>query len=86
MTASFAATTIRLLRGGGSWLRAPDPDRDPGTRERQLCKKISEPLPGETLALAATTQPLVPGPPRRLDEQQQTTEVAADAKVVEVAS
>jgi len=79
-------STIRLLRGGGSWLRAPDADRDPGTRERKLIEKIREPLPGETRALAATTQPSVPGPPRCFDEEQQTTKVAAHAEVVEVAS
>jgi hypothetical protein len=86
MTASFAATTIRLLRGDDSWLRPPDPDRDPGTRERTLIEKIREPFPAETLALAATTQPLVPGPPRRFEEQQETSEVPADAEVVEVTS
>ena len=51
-----------------------------------LIEKISEPFPGETLALASAAEPLVPDPLRRLDEQQQTTEVAADAEVVEVAS
>jgi hypothetical protein len=51
-----------------------------------LLEKISEPFPGETLALASAAEPLVPGPLRRLDEQQQTTEVPAHAEVVEVAS
>ena len=69
MTASFAATTIRLLRGGDSWLRAPDPDHDPGTRERKLIEKIREPLPGETLALASTAKPLEPGALGLLDHQ-----------------
>ena len=86
MTASFAATTIRLLRGGDSWLRSPDSDRDPGTRERKLVEKIREPLPGETLALAATAQPLVPGSLRRFDEEPETAEVPAHAEVVEVTS
>ena len=40
----------------------------------------------ETRALAATAQPLVPGPLRRFDESQQTPKVAVDAEVVEVAS
>jgi len=65
---------------------APRFDRDPGTRERQLIEKIREPFPGETRALAATTQPLVPGPPRCFDEKQQTAKVAAHAEVVEVAA
>ena len=51
-----------------------------------LSEEIREPLPRETLALAATTQPLVPRPLRRLDETQQTRKVAADAEVIEVAS
>src|SRR5271157_4863635 len=64
---------------------APDSDRDPGTRERKLFEKISEPFPIETLALASAAEPLIPSPLRRHDDQQQTTKVPAHAEVVEVA-
>src|SRR5439155_22392769 len=59
---------------------------DPWVGKRPLSEEIREPLPIETLALAATTQPLVPRPLRRFDEPQQTPKVAADTEVVEVAS
>jgi hypothetical protein len=80
LEAGLPLGAVTLLGGNGLWLLPPDPDRDPGTRKRQLFEKISEPLPSEMLALAATTQPRVPGPLRRLDEQQQTTEISADAE------
>jgi hypothetical protein len=51
-----------------------------------LIEKIRESLPGETRALAATTQSLVPGPSRCFDEEQQTAKVSAHAEIVEVAS
>jgi hypothetical protein len=51
-----------------------------------LSEKISEPFPVEALAVAPTAEPLVPGSLCRFDEQQQTTEVPADAEVVEVTS
>jgi hypothetical protein len=51
-----------------------------------LSEKVRESLPVEPLALAATAQPLVPGPLRRLDEPQQTPKVAADAAVIEMTS
>jgi hypothetical protein len=51
-----------------------------------LIEQIREPFPSETCALAATTQPFVPGPPRCFDEEQQTAKVSAHAEVVEVAS
>ena len=79
-------STIRLFRRCDSWLHTPDPDRDPWAGKRALSEQIREPLPSETLALAATAQPLVPRPLRRFDEPQQTLKVAADAEVVEVAS
>src|SRR5262245_20679057 len=79
-------STIRLFRRCDSWLYTPDPDRDPWVGKRSLAEEIREPLPRETLALAATTQPLVPRPLRRCDEPQQTPKVAADAEGVEVAS
>ena len=46
-----------------------------------LLKQISEPFPSETLALASAAEPLVPDALHRLDDQQQTTEVATDAEV-----
>src|SRR5215468_4390993 len=79
-------STIRLFRRCDSWLHTPDPDRDPWAGKRPLSEEIRELLPIETLALAATTQPLVPRPLRRFDETQQTRKVAADAEVIEVAS
>src|SRR2546422_1828958 len=79
-------STIRLFRRCDSWLHPPDPDRDPWVGQRLLSEEIRKPLPIETLALAATAQPLVPSPLRRFDESQETLKVAADAEVVEVAS
>jgi hypothetical protein len=79
-------STIRLFRRWDSWLPTPDPDRDPWAWKRPLSEEIREPLPRETLALAATAQPLVPGPLRRFDESQQTLKVAIHAEVVEVTS
>ena len=79
-------STIRLFRRCDSWLHTPDPDRDPWAGKRPLSEEIRKPLPIETLALAATTQPLVPRPLRRFDEPQETPKVATDAEVVEVAS
>src|SRR5262245_48444980 len=79
-------STIRLFRRCDSWLYTPDPDRDPWVGQRPLSEEIREPLPRETFALAATTQPLVPRPLRRFDESLQTPKVAADAEVVEVAA
>src|SRR5262245_19635381 len=79
-------STIRLFRRCALWLHTPDPDRDPWVGKRPLSEEIREPLPSETLALAATTQPLVPRPLRRFDEPQQTPKVAADTEVVEVAA
>src|SRR5262249_24301839 len=78
-------STIRLLREGDSWLGAPDRDQDPRSREREIAKQVREPLPGETLALAPTAEPRVPGAPRLLEDEQQTSEVAAHREVVEVA-
>src|SRR5439155_2899485 len=79
-------STIRLFRRCDSWLPTPDPDRDPWAGKRPLSEEIRKPLPSETLALAATAQPLVPGPLRRFDESQQTPKIATHAEVVEVAS
>ena len=79
-------STIRLFRRCDSWLHTPDPDRDPWAGKRHLSEEIREPLPIETLALAATTQPLVPRPLRCFDEPQETPKVATHAEVVEVAS
>ena len=62
----------------------PERDHDPGLGEREVAKQVHEPLPGETLALAPTAEPLVPSPPHLLDDAQQRDEVAADTKVVEV--
>src|SRR5262249_17213172 len=79
-------STIRLFRRCDSWLSAPDPDRDPCAGKRPLSEEIRKPLPRETLAPAATAQPLVPGPLRRFDESQETPKVTTHAEVVEVAS
>src|SRR5262249_48131633 len=79
-------STIRLFRRCDSWLPTPDPDRDPWAGKRPLSEEIRQPLPGETRALAATTQPLVPGPLRRFDEPQQTLKVTMHTEGVEVAS
>src|SRR5215471_10477072 len=79
-------STIRLFRRWDSWLPTPDPDRDPWVGKRSLSEEIREPLPRETLALAATAQPLVPGPLRRFEESQETPNVATHAEVVEVTS
>src|SRR5215471_8841346 len=79
-------STIRLFRRCGSWLSTPDPDRDPWVGKRPLSEEIRAPLPSETLALAATTPPLVPRPLRRFDEPQQPPKVAADPAGVEVAA
>lgn len=62
-------STIWLFRRCDPWLLTPDPDRDPWVGQRPLSEKIRKPLPRETLALAATTQPLVPRPLRCFDEQ-----------------
>jgi hypothetical protein len=64
----------------------PDPDRDPWAGQRPLSQEIRTPLPRETLALAATAPPLVPGPLRRCDESQETPQVATHAAGVAVAS
>src|SRR4029434_26138 len=64
----------------------PDPNRDPWVGQRLLSEEIRKPLPRETRALAATTQPLIPHPLRCFDEPQQTPKVATHAEVVEVAS
>src|SRR5262244_4385746 len=77
-------STIRLFRRWDSWLHTPDPDRDPWVGKRPLSEEIREPLPRETRALAATAQPLVPGPLRRFDESPETPNVATHAEVVEV--
>src|SRR5215468_4127958 len=79
-------STIRLFRRCDSWLHTPDPDRDPWAGKRPLSKEVRKPLPRETLALAATAQPLVPGPLRRFDESQETPKVATHAAVVAVTS
>src|SRR5262249_22708686 len=79
-------STIRLFHRCDSWLPTPDPDHDPWAGKRHLSKEIRKPLPRETLALAATAQPLVPGPLRRFDESQETPKVTTHAEVVAVAS
>jgi len=45
---------------------------------------VPESLPGETLALAATAQPLEPDPPGHIDQAGQAAEVAVHPEVVEV--
>jgi hypothetical protein len=54
--------------------------------ERLLSEEIGTPFPMETLALAATAQPLVPGPLRRFDESQETPKVAPHAEGIAVTS
>ena len=58
-----------MLRGCGSGKRS---------------SKFAKPFPAEMRLLAPTAKPLVPDPLRLPDEQQQTADVAVDAKVVEV--
>ena len=49
-----------------------------------LAQHVAEPLPRQTRTLASTTKPLVPGPFRSLDDEEQATKVTAHREVVEV--
>ena len=90
MVNSYSRTTI--VRGAEAEPHVPPAQLAGGVPQRGLRRRgvegesvaIREPLPREALALAPTAEPLVPGAPRLLEYQQQTTEVAADAEVVEV--
>ena len=79
-------SSIRLLRRCGSWLHTPDLDRDPWAGQRALPEQIRKPLPVETLALATTAQPFIPGSLRGFDEPQKILRIATDAEVIAVAS
>ena len=79
-------SSLRLFRCCDAWRPAPDADRQPWAGARARREPVSTPRPRQARARAATAQPCVPRPLRRVDAPPQTAHVAADADVIAVAS
>ena len=50
-------------------------------REREVTKQFREPRPGETLTLAPTAEPLVPGPLRLFENAQSRLHLLLEPEV-----